>query len=235
MESKVLKEKSCVYIIPPCQVFQKEGCPVFESFSEEYSQLLYQALYLNFYDLFSAEVRFNTVYVLPQRDSDYITEDMKESGNNFYFVDTLDYHAVINKLKEKLFQRYSNNMLVFSNAIGITAKMLETAFNLLNYEDNYLVIGRAVSDAITYVGFNSFQAGIENLNNNGNIDFNETLKSICAVNSNIHIFNGGQVIKNLDDFKLLYKALSSKESFAFCSQKIHELFTNIFIEYKDLL
>lgn len=235
METKVLKEKSCVYVVPPFQIFKKEDYPLFESFTEEFSHQLFLSLYLNFFEIFSGDVKFNVRYILPQSDSEHIPAELKEAGYNFFFVNSLDFETVITQLRDKLFNGFSSNIVLFSNTIGITAKNIENAFNLLYNEDNYLVIGKSTSGALNYFGFNSYQPGIEKLNNLTSANYDEILKNICAINANVHIFNGVQLIRNLDDFKVLYKVLSSKESFAFCSQKIHELFTNIFIEYKELL
>ena len=40
---------------------------------------------------------------------------------------------------------------------------------------------------------------------------------------------------DIQDFKTLYKELSKKESLIYCSQNMHEKFTHLFIEYKELL
>ena len=219
----------------PFPDFQERGISRIETFNEDFSQQLFSALYLNFFEIFSGDIKFNVKYILPDSDHEYIPDELKDNGHNFYFTDSLEFEFVLNKLKDKFFNGYTSNIVIFSNTIGITAKNIEAAFNLLNNEDNFLVIGRSSSDSLNYFGFNSYQPGIEKLNNNHSGNFDELLRNICSVNANVHIFNSSQLIRNIDDFKLLYKVLSSKESFAFCSQRIHELFTNIFIEYKDLL
>jgi len=53
----------------------------------------------------------------------------------------------------------------------------------------------------------------------------------------VHFFvlNNFLKIESLKDFKELYSVLSDKKSENFCTGGIHESFTNLFIEYKDLL
>jgi len=51
----------------------------------------------------------------------------------------------------------------------------------------------------------------------------------------LNTLNGFQLIENFSEFKYLYIELSKKESLSYCSQQMHERFTNLFIEYKDLL
>ena len=40
---------------------------------------------------------------------------------------------------------------------------------------------------------------------------------------------------DVNDFKKLYTELSLKKSNEYCSQQMHERFTHLFVEYKDLL
>jgi hypothetical protein len=230
-----VKEKSCVYIIPPFQIFNKENFPIFENFSNDFSQQLFMALYLNFFELFPNDIKFNATHILPGCDMDFIPEELKSPENNFYFVEPFYKENIITTLKEKFFPRFTANLVIYSDIIGITKKDIDTVFNLLNDEDNHLEIGKTVENSIGYIGFNSYQESIHELFNTTITGFEDLLKDICKVNSNIHIFEVGRKIKNMADFKELYKILSSKDSFAFCSQKIHEMFTNIFIEYKELL
>ena len=42
-------------------------------------------------------------------------------------------------------------------------------------------------------------------------------------------------VSNINDFKKLYIDLSQKKSNEYCSQQMHERFTHLFVEYKDLL
>jgi hypothetical protein len=51
----------------------------------------------------------------------------------------------------------------------------------------------------------------------------------------VHTLNNFMLIETKDDFIKLYNELSKKESMQYCSQNIHEKFTHLFIEYKELL
>ena len=51
----------------------------------------------------------------------------------------------------------------------------------------------------------------------------------------INIFQGFQLIEDSADFKNLYIELSKKGSLSYCSEIMHERFTSLFIEYKNLL
>jgi hypothetical protein len=68
-----------------------------------------------------------------------------------------------------------------------------------------------------------------------NLDYDSFLNKIVKFEHFIHVLKDFMLIKNLEDFKTLYDNLSKKESFSYCGQNIHERFTNLFIEYKDLL
>ena len=235
MENKVIKEKSCVYVVPRGNIFNRAGFPLFESFTEEYSWQLFNALYLNFFEIFKDNGTYKITYVLHENDREFIPESLSDHKESFFFTDTLEFADVMEKLKQKCFSGYSSNMIIFAETIGITAKMVDAAFNLLNNEDNYLVAGKTTNGYLNFFGFNSYQDCMAQLNYKLAENFDDMLKKLCVVNASLHVFDGGLIIKSLQDFKTLYKILSSKESFAYCNQQIHELFTNVFIEYKDLL
>jgi hypothetical protein len=230
-----LKEKFCIYIIPPFQIFNLEDYPIFENFSVDFSQQLFATLYKNYFEILPEDSKYNVVFLLSATDQNHIPEDLLLSGRTFYFVESLSFENIIAKLKEKYFPRYSSNLIINSGLIGITPANIDRTFNLLNSDDNTFVLDRTLNNKIGYVGFNSFDEKINGLYKTNEADFETSLADICLINSNIHVFTEGQIIKDINDFKVLYKELSSKDSFAYCSQTIHELFTNIFIEYKELL
>jgi hypothetical protein len=58
---------------------------------------------------------------------------------------------------------------------------------------------------------------------------------VCRFDYFVNVLNGSLFIEDINDFKILYRELSKKESLNYCSQNIHEKFTHLFIEYKELL
>ena len=65
--------------------------------------------------------------------------------------------------------------------------------------------------------------------------YDNLLHKVNRYDNFLYVLNHSLTVKTVEDFKTLYSELSKKESLAYCSQQMHERFTHLFIEYKDLL
>jgi len=108
-------------------------------------------------------------------------------------------------------------------------------FNLLNIDDESLLIGKSKEGVIGVFGFNSYSVDIFNCLVKSDFNYNAFLSCIKTFNHFIHTLNDILLIKNIEHFKQLYIELSQKKSMEYCSQQMHEKFTHLFIEYKELL
>lgn len=132
---------------------------------------------------------------------------------------------------------FSNNLdkIIFHNqAIGFTSNDINKASSLISQQDN-IVFGKSESEFISFIAFCNIDADtlIEFVNPNFHYD-----KFLSAINRNDHFVNilsNFMIINDFNNFNKLYHELSKKESEAYCSQKMHEKFTHLFIEYKELL
>jgi hypothetical protein len=68
-----------------------------------------------------------------------------------------------------------------------------------------------------------------------NRKYSDYLKAISNKDFFIHTLEGFFSVDDFEDIKKLYIELSKKESLSYCSQKMHESFNDLFIEYKELL
>lgn len=105
----------------------------------------------------------------------------------------------------------------------------------MSIEDEAIVLGRSINESLSFFGFNSFNKEIFEETDLLDLNYDSFLNRAAKYEHFIHVLDNFMLIKNIEDFKELYYRLSKKESFAYCSQEIHERFTNLFIEYKDLL
>lgn len=132
---------------------------------------------------------------------------------------------------------FSNNLdkIIFHNqAIGFTSNDINKASSLISQQDN-IVLGKSENEFISFIAFCNIDADtlIEFVNPDFHYD-----KFLSAVNRNDHFVNilsNFMIINDFKNFNKLYHELSKKESEAYCSQKMHEKFTHLFIEYKELL
>jgi hypothetical protein len=106
---------------------------------------------------------------------------------------------------------------------------------LLSIEDEAVVIGKTDSGAVAFIGFNTYNGELFGEIDWDNFNYDSFLLYASKHEHFLHVINSFLVIKTMEDFKILYMELSKKESLAYCSQDMHEKFTHLFIEYKDLL
>ena len=229
-----MKHNSSIYILSLHPVFNQDLVPSFESLDKEYSSYLYESLLLNHKELTDKlSEKANIIFCFDIKDSEHLTENLGRIENKD-FIDP-NKGNVLKSLSEKYFNRFNNNIVIFFNSIGITADNLNNALNLMSIEDEAIVLGRSINDSLSFFGFNSFNKDIFEETDLLNLNYDSFLNKVAKFEHFIHVLDNFMLIKNIEDFKELYYRLSKKESFAYCSQEIHERFTNLFIEYKDLL
>ena len=230
------KLNSSVYLFPLHSIFNSEHIPAFESFDAEHSALLYSALTENYKEIFDTfEGKINSVLVFDDKDRDFLPDQLKNENLNLFFGDTGNKKQILKNLSDKYFSHYSNNLLIFANSICLAPNDIQQALNLLSMNDEAVVIGKTAAGGITFLGFNTFNNDLFGEIDWDNIDYNNFLLYTSKHENFLHVIDNFLVVRNIEDFKNLYKELSKKESLSYCSQNMHEKFTQLFIEYKDLL
>jgi len=230
------KLNSSIYLFPMHPIFNPELIPHFETFDAGHSGLLYSALTENHKEIFETfEGKINSVFVFDEKDKDFLPDEFIQEGLNLFFGDTCNKSLILKNLSDKYFNNYSNNLLIFSNSICMAANDIQQALNLLSINDEAVVIGKTASGGVTFLGFNTFNPELFGEIDWDNFNYDNFLLYTSKHEHFLHVINNFLVIRNIEDFKNLYKELSKKESLAYCSQNMHEKFTQLFIEYKDLL
>ncbi len=237
-----MKSNCCTYILSLFPVFNKEKIRNFESLDVEHSSYLYSTYILNHKEILD-NIRDEVSYVFcfDSNDKNHLPEDFFSLKDEIYWLNELDNNPLV-ELEKNFFRNCENNLVIFLDSIGFAGKDILKTFNLLSIEDNSVVLGKTRNYNLSFFGFNK----LESLNFEGlpadrrgfnikNIDFDTMLTSISHHENFIHVLGNFMLIKNKEDFKILYDELSKKESYNYCSEKIHGRFTNLFIEYKDLL
>ncbi len=230
-----MKSSSCIYLVPSSPIFNTEAVPLFESFDKGNSLNFYSALLLNHIEnINSVSNDFNVVYCFDENDKDFLPAETTELPNKF-FCNLEKKEEPLKILAEKYFGVYTNNLIIFLPGIGFSSPDIKRAFNLLQMDDEVIVIGKSFNQQIAFAGFNRYNNEVfENINCQAN-DFDNFLATVNKHENFVNIMGNYLFMKDLNDFKQLYVELSQKESWAYCSQKLHEKFTHLFIEYKDLL
>lgn len=228
--------KNCIYIYSMYSIINPEALKVFENFSVQNSVLLYSTLIANYIEiLFRDESDYDLIYCLNKQDENNLPANFLPVGSRVLFSINDDSSNPFDKLAQNYFPKYENNLLLRADTIGLTLNNVNKIFNLLKIEDDVLVVGKSDNDRITFGGFNSVDIHLLEKMFSSVIRYDELLIEAGKRELFINTLPGGQVITEFNDFKDLYINLSKKESLSYCSQEMHERFTNLFIEYKDLL
>jgi hypothetical protein len=225
-----MKSKSVNYIFPLSRVFNPEEVPLFETLDKEHSAILWGTLYINIFEVVSSYSQ-SFILIVDEKDRDFLPGRLSAHYDNILFGNIDDREALLRNLNEKYFSVYENNIVFFSNTIGYTHQDISKTQNLLNLNDDALVLAKSAASKICFAGFNTYPDFLEKIN----LDYDNVLAQSCRYNSYIYLLENYMSVDSLTDFKKLYNELSKKESTAYCSQEMHELFTHLFIEYKDLL
>lgn len=230
-----MKSSSCIYLIAPHPVFNLNEVPEFNGFSRKESSALYAALLNNHRGNFVSSVKNSqVVYYFDQRDKDFIPEIFSGQSVIQYYECGVK-STSLKQMSEKYFSSYLKNLVVFGLSIGFTPMETEKAFDLLSINDEAIVLGKCTNEAVAFIGFNTYNPGIfESVD----CSFNNFDKILATVNKHenfVQVMGNYQYVKDTSDFKKLYGELSKKESWSYCNQEMHEQFTHLFIEYKELL
>jgi len=230
----MIKPHSCIYLIPLYPLFNREKIINFDSFTPDHSVELSSALYLNLKELAdSISSQVTTVFCFDEGDRNYILPEF--SGTKNVYLNLQDLSSSFRILSEKFFNGYNNNLIVFVGTISISYKEILRYLDLLNREDESFTIGRSHNNKVSYIGFNIYNQDLFHQLQATGLKFENVLHLVCRFDYFINVLNGALFIENLNDFRILYKELSRKESINYCSHRIHEKFTHLFIEYKELL
>ena len=208
----------------------------FQNLTPQYSVYLHSLLLSNWIEILNElKENSNLMILLSEQDKEYIPkkfipEDFKEI---FYSGSS------IKKSEEELLkQKLSVNaktLFLYHNSMGIKQDDFERIFNLTQSEDNSIVLLKSKSNLI--IGNCIYEPETILINSlfTSNRNYKNYLNSIGSHDVFIHTLEGFLSIDDFEDIKKLYIELSKKESLSYCSQKMHESFNDLFVEYKEKL
>jgi hypothetical protein len=205
-------------------------------FSKEDTFFLTSTLYLNILEnLYGKEDKIDLYCIWNESDKENLPEELRSNNYKIIYTDVSNKKIIFEKLSSKEFLSYKNNLLVCSDAIDVKPTDYEQYFNLLNIENESLVIAKNKENNIAVFGFNNYSEEIINSLLLSEFNYNNFLGRIKSSAHFMHIVNDVLLVRTISDYKQLYLELSKKKSMEYCSQKMHERFTHLFVEYKDLL
>ncbi len=230
------KSNSCICLFPLFELFNSGKLPVFESMNKEDSSLLYSILYENYIEILNQVTDNSTlIFCFDHNDKDKLTEHITNKIENIQWINTSDLNNELKSLNDKYFKRFNNNLLIFAHSIGLSYPDIKKIFTLLEMDDESIMLGRDGDERLAFLGFNNYNEEILGSISEDRNHYNELLIRAGRHDNFVHALSNFMLIENKSDFKKLYEELSRKESLNYCNQNIHEKFTHLFIEYKDML
>ncbi|MFC2094091.1 hypothetical protein ACFLSH_00550 [Bacteroidota bacterium] len=230
------KKKNCIYILSLHPVFNGEAIPNFENLSLRDSNLLYNHLLANLIEIFTqTDLIFELVFCFNEKDEKYIPANFLPDGSIVFFNSSENNDSNLERVGKSYFSSFENNIIIGANVIGISENTIKKIFNLLAIEDDVLVMGKSFNKKVALLAFNNIEINLLDEMFSTTLEYDNFLIEAGKSDLFLNTLNGFQLIESFSDFKNLYIELSKKESLAYCSQQMHERFTNLFIEYKDLL
>lgn len=226
-----------VFFVLTEPIFSKNDCHVYPHFSKSDSSFLYVTLLKNLYEIFlSVFVKEDLFLCLNEKDKEVITLDALNflSANTFYFDEQTFMNDFTSIFEKRKFDA-KNFIFLRPDFIGLTTPDILQIMDLLTLDDDVLVIKKSLHKKIALFATNKYQNEIPELIYKKNFVCDSALKKLCGLDYQLYKLKNVFSLEQVNDFKELYQMLSRKENYACSSKQMHDRFTHLFIEYKELL
>jgi hypothetical protein len=208
----------------------------YQNLSVNYSVFLNTLLFSNWVELLSTlRGRFGIFYFLDKNDEEYVPKYLIPQNLNSIFYNRFNLAKFSQHFSKYTSGNTSKILLLFYNSLGLTQDDIIRVFDLIQSDEPSIVIGKSVRDQIVFICTSGNDLNLIDQLFQAERKYNKYLKSISNKDIFIHTLENFLAINDFEDIKKLYIELSKKESLSYCSQKIHESFNDLFIEYKELL
>ncbi|MCL6493563.1 MAG: hypothetical protein K6T54_02160 [Ignavibacterium sp.] len=216
-------------------IFNDKKIKLFENFSVDDTKLLFGTLLFNLLENFSTtDPSYELSTYLDEDDKDYLSVEAEKFQFNthkiYYYKNSPNASLLFDKIKN-----HKHTIILFADIMGVSNSSIKEILNLLNSDENIIVIGTSQESSLCFIGFNHQTENLQNAIQNSGRDYSKFLSLLKTEEHFIHTFNGFIRVNNISSFRELYSNLSQKKSIEYCSQVMHEKFTHLFVEYKDLL
>jgi len=230
------KSINAVYLLADHPILNTKLAPIFGKLKLNDSVYLYSQIFINkINNLIGLQSNTNIICCLDAADKDFIPKNFIPEKVNLYFINTKNISEKFDDLNTKFFKHHLNNVLIHLNTFGFSLTKIVKLFDLLSIEDESIVIGKTDKDKVGFIGSNNLNEEIYKEFFLSKLNYEKYLADISNKDNFVNVLTGFLAINDMEDFKSLYDELSKKESLEYCSQEMHERFTHLFIEYRELL
>jgi hypothetical protein len=232
----MIRPNSGIYVTAMMPVFNEKIVTPLGKLDANHTSQLYSNLFLNHKENLDRILNHTSItYCFNNNDRNHLPEQFTKEHLINIFSDTDNSYQNIKNIADKFFSLSNINLIVFANSIGYSTSDLNKILDLLTIESDAVVIGKSINGGVSFIGFNYINQDLIKDIHWSNIQFDNLLHKVNRFDNFVYVWENSLIVNSGKDFKLLYSELSRKESLEYCSQQMHEKFTHIFIEYKDLL
>lgn len=159
------------------------------------------------------------------------------SVTNFQIIITNEIKLKVLKLENlvKVINTHKYNIFISGNVVDLRPLDIDKYFNLLGIDEKTILLSKSSVDKISIFGFSGYTESLIKIFIESELSLQKFLSFNKSFEYYILMVKDVFAVKDLNDFKRLYADLSLKSSMEYCSQEMHERFTHLFVEYKDLL
>lgn len=227
---------SSIIVIADNPILNPTKTKEYQNLTVNYSVYLNTLLFSNWVDLLAKmNDRFGIFYFLDKNDEEYLPKYLIPHNSNSIFYDQLNLRKFSEQTVKYASGANSKTLLLFYNSLGLTKDDILSVFDLIQSDEPSIVIGKSSRDEIVFICTSGIDQNLIDQIFQAERKYSKYLKSISNKDIFIHTLENFLAINDFEDIKKLYIELSKKESLSYCSQKIHESFNDLFIEYKELL
>lgn len=228
-----MKTNTAIYLYAPHAFFNPISVKNFFSLDQSDSVILYTTLLENLLEIVTKLKISTDKYLLLHSEDENLYKGFDPGLITVKYLAS-DSSSLGTYLAKKSVS-YSDNIFILADSIGISQSGINHCINLLNIDDDAIVIGKCFNGFISFLAYNKID--IETVNHLIDSEFNymKFLAKLDSCPAFLNVMEKFQRILSTEDFNKLYKELSKKESLSYCSQEMHERFTHLFIEHKELL
>ncbi|MDY0082591.1 MAG: hypothetical protein RBR74_05360 [Ignavibacteriaceae bacterium] len=225
--------QNAIYIFSPL-LFASGDDNLLNNFNENDSNYFRATLYLNLIENILRKKDKTDFFIILSKDEIY---PELEAVNDFKLI-TSEQNSIKVLQSEQITKEFVNhkyNILVAGNVVNLSSSDIDKYLNLLGIDVKTVLISKSSSNKISVFGFCGYTEELlrffieSELSIQKFLGFNESCEYYITLAKDLF------EVKDIDDFKKLYLDLSQKASLEYCSQNMHERFTHLFVEYKDLL
>ena len=229
-------KQNAVYIIPVNPFLRRRDGDGLEFMHDKDLIFFRSTVYLNLLEnVLQKTDKVELICLVPTEEIRKLLDDIDYLGSKLIYSDDINLSVLLNAELTKYLKSYKYNLILFADIINLRPSDIEQCFNLLTVDANSLVASKSYDGIIQLLGFKQYNKDLINhLIDSSNI-MDKFLSYSKSCDYLVNILKDVMVVNNNQDFKKLYFELSQKSSLEYCSEKMHERFTHLFIEYKELL